>query len=282
MAARLKFKRLKTLSLFAGIGGFDLGLESTGGFEIVGQVEINEHRRKWLANNYPGVKQWGDIRNVSANDIRRTCRNLDLVCGGFPCQDISQAGKQAGLGGERSQLWWEMWRLVRDLRPRWVLVENVPNLKSKGLDEVSASLEALSYKVWTVDIGGWLVGAPQRRNRIFILAYINGERIAEAARRALADRKNPTGLKESLESLQNGLRERLQRGERSVHIWPTGPDEEPGPGEPSRFLKPGMVADIYGVPASVVIPAIGDSVIPQVVSLVAKYIIDLEGLMFYV
>jgi hypothetical protein len=132
---------MRVLSLFSGIGAHDLGLEWAG-FEIVGQVEIDEFCQKILKKHFPKAKRWTDICAVTANDIRRRCGRIDLITGGFPCQDISTAGKQKGLvEGERSGLWREMWRLIRDLRPDWLLLENVPALRTKGGDNILAALE---------------------------------------------------------------------------------------------------------------------------------------------
>src|SRR5215510_9060927 len=110
-------------SLFAGIGGIDLGLERAG-MECRWQVEIDPFCRQILAKHWPEVKRYDDIRKLAASDLEP----VDLMAGGFPCQDLSQAGKRAGIEGTRSGLWFEFARLVRGLRPRYVLIENVPGL----------------------------------------------------------------------------------------------------------------------------------------------------------
>lgn len=138
---------------------------------IVGQVEIEEFPVKVLEKHWPKVKRWRDIRHVTANDIRRSCGSVDVIAGGFPCQDISVAGKQVGLTGERSGLWREMWRLIKDVRPSWVLAENVPALRTKGIDGVLESLEGLGYTCWPVVVGASDVGAPHQRKRIWIVAH---------------------------------------------------------------------------------------------------------------
>lgn len=131
---------LRVVSLFSGIGAHDLGLEWAG-MQIVGQVEIDDYCTKILEKHWPNVKRWRDITTVSANDIRRL--KPDLITGGFPCQDVSTAGKQKGIvEGERSGLWREMWRIIRDVRPDWLLIENVPALRVKGADSVLGALEA--------------------------------------------------------------------------------------------------------------------------------------------
>jgi DNA (cytosine-5)-methyltransferase 1 len=111
-------------SLFSGIGGIELGLEATGGFRTIWQVEIDPYCRRILEKHWPEVPKYGDITKLSSDDLERP----DLLAGGFPCQDLSTAGLRAGLSGSRSGLWREFLRLIRDLRPRYVLVENVAAL----------------------------------------------------------------------------------------------------------------------------------------------------------
>lgn len=182
--------RLRVLSLFSGIGGFDLGLERAG-MRIVGQVEIEDFPTKILEKHWPKVKRWRDIRNVTVNDIRRGCGRIDVICGGFPCQDISTAGTQLGVtDGERSGLWREMWRLVRDLRPDWVFFENVPALRTKGADTVIAAYEAIGYACWPVVVAGRLVGANHRRKRVLCIgANTNSNGFDRLRRSGLLDRE---------------------------------------------------------------------------------------------
>lgn len=158
--------KLTVGSLFAGIGGFDLGLERTGGFEIKWQVEIDEYCQRVLAKHWPHVKRYGDIRTVT--DVER----VDVLCGGFPCQDISNAGKRAGIDGERSGLWSEYVRIIRMVRPRYVLVENVSALLGRGMGRVLGDLSEIGYDAeWDV-IRASDVGAPHRRERVWIIAYM--------------------------------------------------------------------------------------------------------------
>jgi len=158
-------------SLFAGIGGFDLGL-SWAGYDIVWQVELDEWCRKVLAKHWPDATRFADIRDCGLHNLEP----VDVICGGFPCQDISLAGKQAGLDGERSSLWWEMRRIVGELRPRYVIVENVPNLLIRGFDRVLGSLSEIGYDAeWDV-ISAQDVGAPHLRQRLWIVAYPTGAR----------------------------------------------------------------------------------------------------------
>jgi DNA (cytosine-5)-methyltransferase 1 len=160
----------RVLSLFAGIGGFDLGLERTGGFKTVAFCEIDPFCRRVLAKHWPEVPCYDDVRTLTADTLARDGLGVDVICGGFPCQDISAAGKGAGLAGERSGLWSEYQRLIRDTRPQFALVENSPRLRSRGLDAVLRGLDALGYDaVWDC-IPAAELGAPHERDRVWIVA----------------------------------------------------------------------------------------------------------------
>jgi DNA-cytosine methyltransferase len=158
-------------SLFAGIGGIDLGLEWAG-FETAWQVEIDPFCNKVLAKRWPNVPRFLDVRDVGAHNLKP----VDLISGGFPCQDLSRGagGKKRGLdAGKRSVLWFEYARIVRELQPRWVLVENVPDLKNIGADQVISDLEGTGYSCWASVVGLETFGAPFKRERVFILAHHN-------------------------------------------------------------------------------------------------------------
>lgn len=164
-------KKLRLLDLFSGIGGFSLGLERSGGFETVAFCEINEFCRRVLARHWPGVPIYVDVRNLDATRLVADGIGVDAICGGFPCQDVSAAGKQLGLDGDRSGLYAEVIRLVHELRPRVVLLENVSNLLNLGIERVLGDLAACGYDAeWEVR-GADSIGASQHRERIWILAY---------------------------------------------------------------------------------------------------------------
>lgn len=153
-------------SLFAGIGGFDLGLERAG-FETAWFCEQDEFCQRVLRKHWPHAPIYDDIRELRGVDVKP----VDLLCGGFPCQDLSYAGRGAGIEGERSGLWSEYARLVGELRPRYVLVENVPALAHRGLGRVLGDLAALGYDAEWDCIPASAVGAPHRRDRIWLVAY---------------------------------------------------------------------------------------------------------------
>jgi DNA (cytosine-5)-methyltransferase 1 len=164
---------LRVLDLFSGIGGVSLGLERTGGFETVAFCEIEEFPRRVLAKHWPGVPCYKDVRELNADQLRADGISVDVICGGFPCQDISTAGNGAGLAGERSGLWSEIARLVGELRPGHVIVENVAALLGRGLGTVLGDLAALGYDAEWHCIPASAIGAPHRRDRIWIVAYPN-------------------------------------------------------------------------------------------------------------
>lgn len=161
-------------SLFSGIGGLDLGLEQAG-MTCVWQVEDNEFRQKVLAKHWPNVTRFSDVRECGKHNLER----VDLIAGGFPCQDISSGkviGPRLGLAGARSGLWYEFLRIICELRPRYVLVENVAALLGRGMGGVLGGLASIGYDAeWTM-LRGCDFGSDQRRRRIFIIAYPSSER----------------------------------------------------------------------------------------------------------
>ena len=199
---------MRALSLFSGVGGIDLGLHRAG-IRVVGQCEADEWRRAVLAERFPGVPCWDDVRAVrvgepagrgAADPVRAPAHDrgreagaglpdgVALIAGGFPCQDVSVAGRRAGLAGERTGLFWEFHRIIDTLRPRWVLLENVPGLLSSnhGRDfaTIIDALDGIGYVgAWRILDSRWF-GVPQRRRRVFIVcadARVDprGERCAE-------------------------------------------------------------------------------------------------------
>lgn len=162
--------RLKVGSLFSGIGGLDLGLERAG-MDIAWQVEIDPFPRRILERHWPEVQRFEDVKDVGAC----TLAPVDVVCGGFPCQDLSIAGRREGLAGERSGLFFEFMRVVEELRPRWVVIENVPGLLSSNdredMQTVLSTLENMRYAVEVDILDAQFHGVPQRRRRVFFVCH---------------------------------------------------------------------------------------------------------------
>lgn len=160
------------LSLFSGIGGFDLAAEWAG-MQTVGFVERDPFCQKVLAKHWPGVPIFGDIHDVTGKLIFDQCGPVDIISGGFPCQPYSVAGNRRGNEDDRA-LWPQMLRVIAECRPRWVVGENVTGVISLALDGVLASLEAEGYEAWTIVFPACAVGARHIRQRVFIVAHDAG------------------------------------------------------------------------------------------------------------
>lgn len=158
-------------SMFAGIGGFDLGFEKAG-FDVLWCIEKDKNCQKVLKRHFPNAKIYGDITQINADELEK----VDVICGGFPCQDLSVAGKRKGLAGERSGLFYEAIRLVRALKPEFLILENVPGLLSSNKGRDFGALLSEVDQGWPCEEIGWRIldsryfGVPQRRKRIFIVA----------------------------------------------------------------------------------------------------------------
>lgn len=291
---------MNVLDLFSGIGGFSLGLEKAGGFKTVAFCEIDPFARAILAKHWPGVPIFGDIceltvhegRLVAHPDIGREptaeqvraggqvpgeCR-IDVICGGFPCQDISIAGKGAGLAGERSGLWREYARLIGEIRPQYVIVENVSALLSRGLGDVLGDLAALGYDAEWHCIPASYVGAPHRRDRVWIVAYPNDQRELQSQGRQ-QDQLGRTGDGSALENAQ---RIRL---EESGWLGRRGDPAKAGEGETDSTVNAGWWStepDVgrvaNGVPARVDrLRGLGNAVVPQVVEMIGRAVMRAAG-----
>jgi DNA (cytosine-5)-methyltransferase 1 len=170
------------LDLFSGIGGFSLGLERTGQFKTVAFCEIDPFCQKVLTKHWPTVPIHSDIKKLNACELPS---NIDVICGGFPCQDISLAGTGEGLDGLRSGLWKEYARIIREVQPKYVIMENVAALLVRGVDRILGDLAKIGYDAeWDCFPTGLPFG--HRRNRFWIVAYPCGSRLSNRS----ASRKN--------------------------------------------------------------------------------------------
>ena len=251
-------------SLFSGIGGFDLGLERAG-MRVRWQVEIDPYCQRVLAKHWPHVQRYGDIQSVDWG----TVEPVDVLCGGFPCQDISLAGKGAGLAGERSGLWFEYAKAIEALTPRYVIIENVAALRSRGLDQVLGSLAALGYDAEWHCIPASAVGAPHRRDRVWLVAHAksagawcNYSRLRKRAggisgRQAAAPADaNSAGLEERNRINDTG---RTRTAIDRCDWWAAEPDV-------------GRVA--YGVPHRVDrLRGLGNAIVPQIAEMIGAWIL---------
>lgn len=273
-------------SLFAGIGGIELGLERAGLGPVLWQVERDLFCNTVLARHWPDVERFDDVRKVGASVLHP----VDVICGGFPCQDVSSAGKGAGLDGARSGLWREYARIVGELRPRVVIVENVASGKGRWLCEVRTDLQALGYDSTAYAISAADVGAPHRRNRIFVVAHANQGGLASVGRGGQLDageraqqrddvdgRGGTRGLeidgRATAESRlgrdADGLPGRLDDGTavRSLR-WPAGQGEWQRDWEPARAV-------VRRAFASQRLTALGNAVVPQCAEVVGRIALEL-------
>ena len=184
--------RLTAVSLFAGVGGFDLALERAG-VEVVAAVEIDKHAKGVLAHRFPHTQLFDDVATVTGKDLTDAgfVPSRGIITGGFPCQDLSVAGKRAGLAGKRSGLYWEIIRLVEELSPQYLVLENVPGLLSsnggRDMGTVIGALSERGYRVaWRV-LDAQYFGVAQRRRRVFIVASLGDNGAAPDEILALAE-----------------------------------------------------------------------------------------------
>lgn len=299
-------------SLFSGIGGLELGLEMAGLGPTLWQVERDPFCSVVLAHHWPTAERFTDVRTVTSTSLAP----VDLICGGFPCQDVSSAGKGEGLAGERSGLWREFARVVGEIRPPWVVVENVASGAGRWLDAVVRELEKLGYACLPCPVAARDVGAPHRRGRIFIVAHAHGVRELQSGRgereqRGRAeDGSAPDAHGDELRLIEQrlaegrpagGVRDEGEGVARNDGAAGNAADandsrrEGPGPGaHESRFRpspsfgwspQPGLVPLVHGLSGGMVgrrrrarIRALGNAVVPQCAEVVGWVIRELAGL----
>jgi len=257
-------------SLFAGIGGFDLGFERAG-FEITWQVEIDPFCRAVLAQHWPDVRRYEDVRTVGAE-----LGYVDVLCGGFPCQDISVAGRGDGIDGARSGLWSEYARLIRELRPRYVVVENVAALLTRGLGRVLGDLAACGYDAEWDCLPASAFGAPHRRDRLWLVAYPQRDELRDQPGR----RGGPRGVSASVPR-HNGAAEHVADADDRRELQPQGRifDERRRFGDGGWWrIEPHVGRVAHGIPARVDrLRGLGNAIVPQIAEWIARQILHAEG-----
>lgn len=251
--------RLRVLDLFSGIGGFSLGLERTGGFETVAFCEIEEYPRKVLTKHWPKAPCYEDVTKLTGDILRRDGISVDVITGGFPCQDISTAGKQAGMGeGTRSGLWSEIVRLIGELRPRYVIVENVANLLSGPSEKrggwfgrILGDLAECGYDAEWENIPASALGAPHRRERIWLVAH----------------------PKENVAAILQDIKKKRPAGESGRISWGDwrGWDSKPSLHRNDDGL-PGELVEIRNRLA-----CCGNAVVPQIPEMIGRAILEAEA-----
>lgn len=280
--------------VFAGIGGLSLGLERAG-FDVRWQIECDDYATAILERHWPHVPRRRDVRLADA----ATLEWVDCIAGGFPCTDISTAGRGAGLAGRQSGLWYEYARLVHTLRPRWVCIENVPALRTRGADVILRDLDTAGYTCWPVVVGARHVGAPHRRDRVFLLgrladAQCHGLEGADAARAtpAAAERGRRVllahghdegqGSERTAPRTAGALRDELDRC-REWRRWPAGPGAAQHEWEAPRTLESRVGRATHGLSARLAgrrrrnaLTALGNAVVPQVAELIGRAVLAVE------
>ena len=240
---------MKVLDLFSGIGGFSLGLERAG-FETVAFCEIEPFCRAVLRKHWPNVPQYDDVRTLTAERLAADGIRPDVICGGFPCQPYSHAGKRMGKEDNRA-LWPEYRRLIKECRPSWVIGENVVGFVDLGLDDMLTDLEGLGYSCRPFDIPACAVGANNERRREWIIAH------------AYSD-----GLKRRINFKVWGKTQ-----ERPLEILGGIPSKNKRNGIPApEFCRkndgiPGLVDRLKGL---------GNAVVPQIPELIGRAILEAE------
>lgn len=250
-------------SLFSGIGGLELGLEWAGVGHTVWQIENNPFARKILAKHWPHAdRSIEDVRQATKHNLSP----VDVLVGGFPCQDVSSAGKRAGLEGSRSGLWYEFLRIVGELQPPVVVVENVYSGKDLWLPFVREDLEGLGYRVRAFELSAEEVGLPHKRRRVFVVAY------SSDYRRAFCGSGHDAG--QSLEHDEAGHEPHRRDPHRRAPAGPLGWDEQAQADHPAYFLggSPRLPDRLDRF------VALGNSVSPWCSEVIGRIILDLDTL----
>ena len=288
-------------SLFAGIGGLDLGFERAG-LTCSWQVEIDDYATRILAKHWPNVRRWDDVQTFPPRNELKPWR-VDVIAGGFPCQDISLAGKGAGLAGERSGLFFEIIRLARLLEPRAIVLENVAALLARGMGAVLGELAEIGFDAQWHCIPAAAVGAPHIRDRVFVVGYSNGDGKPVITKHDEASRvpklvaysqRDPIRQQPGRGSGANGTGAALAAidGKEQPLANTDEPrlEKRPGGEEAARAraaitrndwwaIEPAVGRVANGVPRRVDrLRGLGNAIVPQVAEVVGRWVVDvLEG-----
>ena len=233
-------------SLFAGIGGFDLGLERAG-MKCQWQVEVDDYATKVLEKHWPDVRRYRDIREVGGDNLEP----VELICGGFPCQPFSQAGKRRGKQDDH-YLWDQMLRVISEVRPGWVLGENVVGIVKMELDNVLSDLEGIGYTCQAFCIPAASVGAWHKRNRIWICAYS----------------KSIGRFQNQIQSIISPKMQIWERNQFSELLFAEALQQAPNGGTDRNTN--GLSTEMDRL------KCLGNAVVPQVVEVIGKAIMDCE------
>jgi len=283
--------KLQHLDLFSGIGGFSLGLEATGGFETKAFCDIEKYPRQVLQKHWPHVKQYEDIKELNYERLKADgIDSIDIITGGYPCQPFSIAGRQKGEQDPR-HLWPEYFRLVKELRPTWVIGENVSGHIKLGLDTVIEDLESEDYSVRPFSISASSIGANHQRERIWILAHSRRSQWPRAELRGENEnetrQENANQFERSSSTSEvdvaNTNDERLQRQWQSRNQFTprfnsSRESSEEGQGTVGQGWwesEPNMGRVAHGIPKRVDrLKSLGNSLVPQIPYYIGKTILE--------
>ena len=283
--------KLQHLDLFSGIGGFSLGLEATGGFETKAFCDIEKYPRQVLQKHWPHVKQYEDIKELNYERLKADgIDSIDIITGGYPCQPFSIAGRQKGEQDPR-HLWPEYFRLVKELRPTWVIGENVSGHIKLGLDTVIEDLESEDYAVRPFSISASSIGANHQRERIWILAHSRRSQWPRAEQRGENEnetrKENANQFERSSSTSEvdvaNTNDERLQRQWQSRNQFTprfnsSRESSEEGQGTVGQGWwesEPNMGRVAHGIPKRVDrLKSLGNSLVPQIPYYIGKTILE--------
>lgn len=300
---------MRHLDLFSGIGGFALAARWAN-WRTIGFCELDPYCQKVLTKNFPGVPIHDDIKTYTGSE-----GSADIITGGFPCQDISVAGTGVGIEGERSGLWSELARIIGEVRPRYAVLENVAALLSRGLDRVTGDLAEIGYDCEWHCIPASAIGAPHRRDRIWIVAYPGGSVRSHAGAQSRTETESTVLQQENGETLSGDagpfrtdvadanlprlagrLRRILQERAYKRATWATGAlrdsdhEDESGcaeyagpwsslPEHAKWFIEPDVGRVANGVPARMDrLKGLGNSILPQLGQIIFEAINDVENI----
>ncbi len=273
---------LTHFSCFSGIGGIDLAAEWAG-FETVGQVEFADYQYQVLCKHWPVVPKWRDIKDVNGNEIRSICGDVTLLSGGFPCQPHSFAGKRKGSSDERN-LWPELRRIISELKPRWFLGENVPGLLSSDSGRFFAGilgeLAEMGYNVGWCSYEAARVGAPHRRQRVFIVAHTNCSGLLHGQAQKLTAERGIDALSKLESSCQDVSNANKQHGDGGGHGASQIPQFKASgiPGSEWWSSEPTVGRVAHGIPNRLDrLKCLGNAVVPQQIYPILKAIADIEN-----
>jgi len=287
---------MKVLDLFSGIGGFSIGLEKAG-FETVAFCEIEEYPRDILKRHWPNVPIYGDIKQLTGEQLRADGIVPDLICGGYPCQPFSTAGQRRGAEDDR-HLWPEVHRLITEIRPSWCIFENVAGHIKLGLDEVLSDLEGEGYTARTYNIPACAVDAPHQRQRVWIVAHTRHRARGDSIRGSVErngkwehkkGKRSQSAAKiarpsEASRNVADITSTHLDRGRVSIRIHEkdqvtdSNSDRSGRVGTQFWEAEPSVGRVVNGVPhQSHRLKALGNAVVPKIPEIIGRTILAFEA-----